>query len=701
VGSGERKGAGAPVWEAAWLALVPAAVLVVLAELWVAPPLADVLYGKSSLRFLPFAEIFLAPEHVEDTRYLLAIAAPPLLAAFVLYAPRRAFGLRRGSRERRDVLLIVIQGAAMFFLIVCVAKQRDAPLYQHSDRGYDAQIFRTWQFALAAAAAPVLTALLLRRGGPPRIVDRVRHALEHRRWIAPAIAASVTICMLLPAVYTGSALLEAGPSVPAVPAHLPFSLSDYAAALNGRTPFTDFVPFYATLLPLAAEPLFSLTGLSIGAFTATMTALSAVALLAVYATFRLVSRDRLTALVLYLPFLGLSLIPIAHVGGETFFSADHYAFFPDRYLLTYLTALLCARSLRYGSQRVWPVFFIAALAALNNMEFGLPTAAAAALALWIGSDSPLGDRRRLREIGVQLLAGVALAAALVSAVVLIRSGSLPDFIEVLHQPRLYVDSGFYFLPMPVLGLHIVVYLTYAAAILVSAVSARERSGDPVLRGMLAFIGVLGLGAGSYYAGISAPVHLTVLLSLWGFAVSLLALAAARSLRARRFDPFEARLALIPGLVVLAGLALMATTLVHLPAPWTQVKRITRSGPDYPDLGSGVRFISEHTEPGEAVAIHDTFSYTEAEEAGVTDTAPVYFVVTYEHLDRELDQLEDAGGDKVFTAIPLINARDVAGYLKQHGYGVTAFDPHSQLLLWQRQATPPASAAEPPNGAPAR
>jgi hypothetical protein len=58
--------------------------------------------------------------------------------------------------------------------------------------------------------------------------------------------------------------------------------------------------------------------------------------------------------------------------------------------------------------------------------------------------------------------------------------------------------------MPLLGLHVAIYLTYVAAIGTATVRAVRGEDGRLLTGLLAWSGVFGLGVGAYFAGRSTP-----------------------------------------------------------------------------------------------------------------------------------------------------------------------------------------------------
>ena len=75
--------------------------------------------------------------------------------------------------------------------------------------------------------------------------------------------------------------------------------------------------------------------------------------------------------------------------------------------------------------------------------------------------------------------------------------------------------------MPWFGFWVAVYLTFAAALVVAALLITRSDARRIEIGVLAWIGIFGLGAGAYYTGRSNSEVLIALFSAWGLAVVLL------------------------------------------------------------------------------------------------------------------------------------------------------------------------------------
>src|SRR4029077_13382406 len=110
------------------------------------------------------------------------------------------------------------------------------------------------------------------------------------------------------------------------------------------------------------------------------------------------------------------------------------------------------------------------------------------------------DPRRLGRFAIEAAAGLLGAVVVVSAVILLRAGEVPNPTLLTYFNRLFLRDSFGLVPMPTLGLHWALYATYAAALLIAAVRFVRAAPDRTLTAMLAFAGTFGLGPGMYFVG---------------------------------------------------------------------------------------------------------------------------------------------------------------------------------------------------------
>lgn len=683
------EGGKSPAEAIATTALVSVAVVGTAAlalGLAVAPGLGDLIAAKPLRLFDDVLAFGLyRPEPTEFVRYAIAVAAPLIVSAVVLGRGTRPVPapLRRATVALRAGLTV----AAVALLLAAWFARSEPDLVPSDPTNYFSGVDGLLALTFAALAAWAAASTRMRANlGAWAENRRVQIACR-------VIAPTLTAILLLPALFPGASLLGA-PSF--VAAHLPYYFSDYSALGAGLSPLVDHANHYAHLLPYLLAPLLSAFDWSPGALTVMLTACSALALIAVFRALAITTRSDLGGVALYAPVLGLALVPIIDDGDGLVFNANVYSVLPERLLGPFVVAWLCARHLRgLRPRRAELVFLAAGIAAWNNPEFGLPCLLAAAAARVVGRwgvDSPLATARRT---AAEAATGVLAATVLVCAITLVRAGSLPNPDLLLYFSRLSGLNGFALLPMPTVGLWIAVYLTFGGAVVLAAVRAAGSAPDRTLSGMLAYSGVLGLGAGVFYAGRSDKFTMSALLAVWGLAVALLAWwvmterIAAAQVEGRR----AVRRAGPLGLAALAALGLGLAALTHPPTPWAEIDRLASDtdGLSTFEIEEESRFVAERTRADEPVLILRENSDLIAIRAGVRNVSPVsepLHVIAEEQLDLLLAALSESGGERIFTGdgalvFPIYGG--ILDSLRERGWVVVARSPTRRLTEWRHPA----------------
>jgi hypothetical protein len=630
--------------ESAWLATLPCALALLALVLLAGPPLGSALFKPlppDTFWFEYLRVRVVRPEPTEQARYLLALLGPLLVSGGTLaLAGRRVAGTVVGP------LATLAQAALVAFVAVCViAQQQHVYSSTYTSDEPAKTVYFTLPTLLAAAALVALAVLALQR---PRAVARLRSALREtpaRRAIALGVAVLYALLWLLSAFNTDGSL----PNVnEAVAVNIPFWIDEAFSVVNGQAPLVDFHAQYGHLWAYVAAGGMALIGTSFTAYASIMLAGTAGALAAVYATLRRFAGSSLTTLALFLPFVATSFFMQRGPLENRYGPANLFSVFPIRYAGPYVLLWLVVRRMS-GPTRRPPVllFAFAGLVAINNLEFGIPALGATVAAL-LWSDSRRAWAGALRLAGA-VLAGLAGAVAAVCLLTLLVAGSLPRFGYLLTFPRIYGKGAFGVLPMPSLGLHLVVYVTFAAAIVVATVRAldRERSGagERALTGALAWAGVFGLGAGGYFVGRSHPHVLIDVFSAWSLALALLLVVVVPAILRR-----PARRAGLAELLVLGGFALGVCSLAQTPAPWSQVQRL-RDVPPFEDRYSTavLDVIRKLTHRGETVALFVKEGHRIADELGLVDVTPyanIESMMTRQQWQDTIDALRRAHGRKI-------------------------------------------------------
>lgn len=640
---------------AAWLWALPCAAITIALVALVGPPLSRVLYPATPLPVLPTVEH--NPEPVEGTRFLLSLLGPVLLAASIAFAAPRL----RISRRVGRVIAVAAQLVGLGVVVACFVRQF----------GPDWRIeFFTEAQLVEAAVVAGLIAVAARRGwltgwrSEPRVL----------RVVLPVVAAILTGIWFLSFINTAHDICSYGDCY-----NTAFMVDETFAVLNGLTPLVDHTAAYGSLTPFVFAPLMVVLGKTLLVWTILMWALTVAMLLALYGVLRRATHSSPAAFALFVP---LMLFTYYAASRDLDAPIAIYQQVPLRTAAPFLLAWLVARRLDRGRGAVWPLGFAAGLAALNNVDFGLAALGATVAAL-LWAELPF-SRQRLGRLAAGFALGLAGAYVLVAVVALIRTGALPNPAKAVAFARLYSLSGVGVWPLlRLLGLPLVIYLTYAAAIGVATVRARRGAENHTLTGMLAWSGIFGFGSGAYYMGASTILAIATLFPAWGLSLALLTIVAVRHLAANRD-----RLPAVPALATLFGIGLLASFALQPPArlaPWTQIDRIATTLPAYaPDDAEPLeaprdplfeRFVSSIADergrfvvqPGAPVALFTATGHLIADAYGIEDVVPYTgrSVFTEEQLDDALGRLRAAGGNTVL--VPSLILPRVSDLLARRGF----------------------------------
>ena len=299
-----------------------------------------------------------------------------------------------------------------------------------------------------------------------------------------------------------------------------WTFNDAVAVLDGRTPLVDYHVIYAKLLPYPTALALGTFGTTILTYTAWMAVLNGLALLAVYAVFRYVTRSSLLALGLFVPFVATSDLGNIDISAGVISPLTLSAMWPMRYGGVWLMAWLTARHIAGRTPHgAWPLFFAGGLVAVDNLEFGLGAVVATGAALLCAR--PPRSMAAAVRFAAHVAGGTLGALAAIALFTFARADALPSPALLFEWPRIFTTLGWFSLPLPVRGLHLALYTTFAAAVAVAAVRLSRRDDDVLLTSMLAWSGVFGLLAGGYFVGRPDTLKVEGMLSAWSFALALL------------------------------------------------------------------------------------------------------------------------------------------------------------------------------------
>jgi hypothetical protein len=633
------------VGDTAWLAVVPATVLMLLAIVVVGPWIGNGIFAPGEVRFWPLFVSQVNPEPIEHGRFAVALTAPLVLSALTIVGVRR--WSRREASSTVDALVVGIQLLAVAFVVLCFLQQVHeilGPLYAGSDE-QTPDIRLTFYNAKTLLVAALVTAGMLAALGSMRARERLTSwtaETRHRGIVVGVLAVLVTIVWVMPGLYTEHTVAGANPQVFY---HVAFPLDEAFAVLDGRTPMVDFTAQYGSLWAFASAGGMWIFGETVGVWVTLALIATSLGMLAIFAVLRRAAGSSVRGLLLFLPVLATSFFLVQGPRETRYTYGNYFGTFPIRYAGPSVLAWLLARHL--GAERprqAWALFLFAGFVALNNADAGIPALGATVAALlWTGGRP---TRRGLGRLALEAAAGLLGAFVLVSLLTLVRAGDLPDPDVMLRFSRLFGLAGFGAFAMPVIGLHTVVYVTFVAAIGVATARALRAAPDRLLTGMLAWSGVFGLGAGAYFAARSSPENLVAVFFPWSFALALLLVPVVRSLGVAWWRQRPA----VGAVFCVFGFLVMACSLAQLPTPWEQLDRLQHRRAALYAQPLGQSFVAKHTNRGDAAVVLVTLGHRIGVNLGIDDVSPyaeAYSIPARAQLDDVIAALRAAGGRKLF------------------------------------------------------
>jgi hypothetical protein len=660
-----------PADDAAWLATIPTAIVAVAAITLLGPPLGKALLAPQNVHFWPGFQYALSPEPVQLGRFLVAQFVPFVLAIFTVAGVR--WRAARAS-SMSDGLIVAVQAAAVAFAVACWLAQEEAlgPLYPHRSPQILLRFF-TPRTMIVAGAGTLAIVLAVRNARMRAQVLAWARESRGRRLAAGLVAIVAIVVWLLHGVYTEGTI---GAAFREVEYHIQFTYDETFAVLDGLSPLVNYATQYGSLWSYAFAAGMSLIGPSVGVWVAMALLATGLGMLAVFAVLRWVAGTSVRGLLLFLPVLATSFFMLGGTLENRYTYANYFGTFPMRYAGPSILAWLVARHLGGARPRqCWPLFLLAGVVVLNNADTGIPALGATALALLWSGGRP--TRASVARLAFEATGGLAAAFALVSLLTLARAGVLPDLGLLLRFSRLFAKAGFGLFAMPTIGLHLVVYLTFVAALGAATVRALRAEPDRLLTGMLAWSAAFGLGAGAYFAGRAVPENLVAMFFPWAFATALLLIPALRSL-----STVPWRRPPVAAVACVFGFGVMACSLAQTPTPWGQLQRLQQTVP--PILGEplGEQFVARRVRRGESAAILLPLGHRIGAALGVTDVSPYSSFLsmpTAEQLNETLAVLRADGGRKLFIR-PLDVEGEIAQALADAGFKLVAQEPAGRAAL---------------------
>ncbi len=568
-----------------------------------------------------------APEPAEQLGYVLAILLPVSLAFLVTLALRMLGVFRRPEPSGWWLGLL-----ALFSQICLLGFGAKAILYQ-------IRIVGSYRFLDGPAlilAAIVLGIGLAFASLPMRLAPQLGAAWRAARrytWLPTVLATLWAIAFVVTGAFREHELPATSHTVYF---HLPYTMGEYAAVVNGRVPLVDFFSQYQNLQNLLTVPIFRQFGVSVWSFTVVMCCFSTATLLLIYATLSKICRNSWTALVLFVPLVALAFYgEDVTPNGYTSNLFNYYAVGPIRYFGPSLLALFACWYLEKPTVlRLVVVAPTATLVALNNLDFGIPAAAGmlACALLFPPQFERAGLVRRIVETASLYLLLMLATLGLYCLSVRIAAGVWPMLGQLMVFQKTFALLGYFMLPMPQMGLHWVIYLTCIAAVVVpiyetfSSVHSEIADNRRIINGSLAYAGVASFGPLAYYVGRSHYLVLEATFLAWAFVlVQLLNRAWQywRDTTKSTRTPSDFLLP-IPTVAAVGLFVLIVPMVLEVPHPQTQMERLSASAPpsSASDAASAqARLISKYVPAGDRTVIFYENGHWLALKAGVSNAFP--------------------------------------------------------------------------------
>ncbi len=284
----------------------------------------------------------------------------------------------------------------------------------------------------------------------------------------------------------------------------------------GKSLLVDFNAQYG-LYAWILKPLFSITGLTIEKFTATMAVLNGLSYLFLYLAIKKIIRNDIFALVVFFSLLFWQYWHL-RVGIEEASNPSYYfQYWPVRLFFPCLVFYLFTSFLYAGpfvQGYLLPLLaFAASLGLLWNLDSGLVAFGAACAGLAIAALHNAPDIRyafsRITVYAAWMGGALLLLIAVFAVSTKMHSGHWPELARFTAFQKQFYISGYFMLPMTAIHFWNVVALVYiiAAIYVVNDIRKTTDPGVPVI----GFLVILGMGLFTYFQGRSYDLTLIIVM----------------------------------------------------------------------------------------------------------------------------------------------------------------------------------------------
>jgi len=451
--------------------------------------------------FVEKVRFALWPEPVERLQYLISITIIPLIT-FVCYWLFNNF-VRRLSDKQINVIYVVafIISSTLFLLLIYLDLKTNPDNFIFKDRqnlyadirGFVATIISGRDMWLALLATPFVYYFAVSN-----------LSAKFDRIIKPIIF--FVLALLLSDIFLIN--LSGRDNYFGWYEHFNAVYYSIAQAVNGKYLLVDFTNQYG-LYPHFLAPIFKCIGLSVIKYSIVMCSLVVLS----YVLLLLFIKNTIHNITLiFLGFIGLIYIRLYMLVFFNF-GDSYFQYTPIRFIFPCLLLFLASHYFKnFNRTLYYSIFFISSLSVLWNIDTGFVVFITWLATLCFNELFDFKMRPFLKNCLAHLLTAVVIFSLTVftySGAIYLASGHLPDFSLFLKYQKIFYQSGFFMMHMPLFNAWNLIVLFYGIGLIKSASSIINNQNS--YRNIIIFLlSILGIGLFSYYQGRSHDFLLTAI-----------------------------------------------------------------------------------------------------------------------------------------------------------------------------------------------
>lgn len=436
---------------------------------------------------------FFAPEPVEKLQFMISLFLLPILIIvfiflvnYLIKSNHTVFNLLN-SNYMIEISNIIILSLFLLFLFF-IANNKNTPDFY----------FKHNYFILSPIKSIIMTLILL----PLFLYASLHNNILKRIMLSllQVFCLAISLFLAIMNVFSIQTVQNEGIYL----SHLNAVYHSVAAVIANQYILIDFPTQYGLYAHLL-EPLFRITGLNLSIFTSVMAVL-------IFGTFYFWAYFLKKSLEnTILSFIGfLMTIYIGYIFVRLDNIDSYFQYYPIRTIFPALLLFLSVRYFKRETKKLYYVsFFLYAIGVLWNFETGIIVYISWIAVLIFNELSLEISKVAFKNCLLHTLKGIIiliLVFTMYSLYILLRSGTLPNFIKMFQYIRYFYDYGFFMIPMPIIHPWNLVILSYIIGLVISIRSIIDK--NTIFKSKMIFlVSILGLGLFSYYQGRSHDIVL--------------------------------------------------------------------------------------------------------------------------------------------------------------------------------------------------